>query len=174
MMDTNLCCGPASAFKLVENLSVDHCAARLQQILAEEISPVKLKSAVHIAYFNLKQGSDKEMPAPGVEFAHKGVLAVHTIPQNGIVLFNQGKERGQILQVELTIGVCEKSQIFGDSLKTRHQGSPVALIDGMGNQTYTRIGKCNRLNNGFSVVLTTIVDNNDLEIRHPGCQSYNC
>ena len=61
--------GIACASELVEDFSVNHCAACLQRMCTEELALVKLEGAVDIADAQFEDETHKGLPSPGVELA---------------------------------------------------------------------------------------------------------
>src|SRR5579863_1215246 len=117
-MDAHLGVSIACMCEFVENFRVDHCPARLQAMLAEKIGSIEFEGTIHVAEINAKNHPHDDLPTPGIELTHPGILAVNAIPQHRIVFFDQGEEASQILNIKLSIRVHKKSHIFGSRRET--------------------------------------------------------
>src|SRR6266700_4991219 len=130
----------------------------------------EFKSTVDITHMPTQDKSDHLLPAPGIEFAHPGILTVDTIADDRIVLIDERQERFQITNVELPIRVHKKGEFFVGSTKATDQSSSVALIDFMCDETNAGISRSNRGDNGPGLIRTAIVEHNDLEVLHPATE----
>src|SRR5689334_9993789 len=112
MLDADLFPGQASAFHLVEQFRVHHRAARFQRMLLKKIRMQELKRTIDIAYRDAEYQANKLLPAPGVEFAHPGILTGDTITKHGIVGIDVGEEGAQIFYIKLAISIHKKCEPF--------------------------------------------------------------
>src|SRR6266566_6748457 len=139
MMHANLGIGMPCPCEFVEDLGVDHRSPRLQLMRTEKFGVIELESTIHIAHVNPKNDTYQHLPAPGVEFAHPGILAIDTVSQHGIILLQQGKKSLQVADIELPIGVHKKEQIFAGSAEAAHQGRAISFVDRVMYDTHARI-----------------------------------
>src|SRR2546425_10174050 len=114
--------------------------------------------------------SDQLFPAPGVELAYPGILAIYAVADDRIVLINEGEKPFQITNVELSIGVHKKAEFLACSAKAAYQGCPVALVDFMGDETDPCVSLSNGGYNAPRLVRAAIIDHNDLKVLHPATQ----
>src|SRR5690242_1253513 len=117
MTHTNLRIAIASSGEFIENLGVDHRSTCLQAMLAEKITAIELEGTIHIAHIDPKDHAHQNLPAPGIEFPHPGILTIETVAQHRIILLHQGKETFEVVDIKLPVGVHEKYQVFGRRFK---------------------------------------------------------
>src|SRR6266446_426266 len=142
-------------------------------MFTKEVGAIQLKSTIHITHTQAKNRTHQQLPAPRIEFTHPGVLAINPIPQYSIVFTDEGEKALKITNIKLSIGVHEKCQVFSHRLETTHQRSAIALVDSMVDQLYTWIVSSNSLHKSSCSIFAAIIDDNHLEIFHPGRQRIN-
>src|SRR5258706_12495968 len=167
MMHTKLGIGIASTRKFVQNFGINHGSPCFETVFIKEPGPVELKGAIYVTHTQAKYQAHQHFPPPGIEFAQPCILAVYAITQYRVIFINERKETLQVGNVKLSIGVHKKGQIFGDHLKTTHQGSAVALIVGVIDKTHARVCDSNLFNNATCAISTAVINDNNLEIFQP-------
>src|SRR5579872_5734412 len=105
MLNTHFAISVPGTIQLIEHLSVDHCATGFEWILLEKVGMQELESAINIAHMYSQYKPDEVFPAPGIEFAHPGVLTMDTIANHGVVFVNESEQARQITNIELPIRV---------------------------------------------------------------------
>src|SRR6266567_2491331 len=118
----------AGDFEPVEQLGVDHRSTCFKRVALEKIGAQELERAVDIAHAHAQGQPDNELPAPGIEFAHPGILALYAIPNHGIVRIDQGEEALQFAYIKLAIRIHKERQHFRGSGKAIGQCRAIALI----------------------------------------------
>src|SRR6266699_4099677 len=118
----------ASGVEPVEQLGVDHRSACFKRMALEKIGAQELERAVNIAHAHAQGQPDNELPAPGIELAHPGILALHPIPNHRIERIDQGEEALQLAYIKLAIRIHKDRQLFRGSGKTIGQCRAIALI----------------------------------------------
>src|SRR5260370_9574849 len=169
-MHAKLFIGSSSLLQGVQQLRVDHGTTCLQRMLSEEVGVQELKRAIYVSHVNAKHPADQQLPSPGIEFAHPGVLAIYAIANDRIVAIDEEEERSQVTDVKLPIGIHKKGEFPGLLRTSTHQGGTIALIDGMGDETNPRVSSCERSQNRSCLIRAAIVADNDLKIHLPAIQ----
>src|SRR5450755_1522217 len=141
-----------------------------QRMLVEELGAEEFKGTIHVSHMDTKHPTDEQMPTPRVEFAQPRVLTIDAIANDRIVAIDKEEEGAQVMDVELSIGIHKKREFLGRRCKAAHQGCAIALVDGMGDETNTRITSRERSNNCFGLVCAAIVDDDAFKIYCPGTQ----
>src|SRR5712692_3034052 len=139
-------------------------------MLTEEVRTIQLKSAIHITYTQAKDGADQQLPTPGIDFTHPGILTINTVAQDSIILVNQREKALKIANIKLSVGVHKKGKVFAYRLKATDQCCTIASVSRMIDQTYTRIGSDDILYNGSCIVFAAIIHNDDFKVLHPCTQ----
>src|SRR5260370_39109382 len=111
MANSNFSESAVGSFEPVEQFGVDHCSACFKRMALEKIGAQELERAVDIANAHAQGQSDTQPPAPGIELAHPGILALYPISSHSIVRIDQVVEALQIANIKLAIRVHEKCQI---------------------------------------------------------------
>ncbi len=115
--------------------------------------------------------ANQAFPAPGVEFAHPRVLPVHAIAYDRIVFINEREKPLQVPYVELPIGVHKQGEIFRRGGEATHQGSSIALVSWVSNETDLGVSEGLRGSDCPRTIGTAIVNNQHLEIQPPPAQN---
>src|SRR3989440_12848401 len=102
-MHAQLFIGPSSLLQGVQQLRIDHGTTCLQRVLAEEVGVQELKRAINVSHVDTKHPADQQLPSPGVEFTHPGVLAIYAIANERIVVIDEEEERSQVTEIEMSI-----------------------------------------------------------------------
>src|SRR5437868_14941145 len=102
-MHAQLFIGSSSLLQGAQQLRVDHGTPCLQRVLVEEVGVQELTRAIHVSHVDTKHPADQQLPSPGVEFTHPGVLAIYAIANDHIVAIDEDEKRWQSADVELTI-----------------------------------------------------------------------
>src|SRR5207247_142182 len=135
VMHAKLFLGSSSMLQGVQQLRIDHGTTCLQRMLSEEVGVQEFKRAIYVSHVDTKHPADQQLPSPGVEFTHPGVLAIYAIANDRIVAIDEEEERSQVTDVKLPIGIHKKGELLGRRCKTTHEGRAIALIDGMDDET---------------------------------------
>src|SRR2546421_7865281 len=120
MADADLGIGIAGASELIEDLRIYHGSACLEFVLVEKANRIELKGTIDITHMNAEDHSHQHLPTPRIDLAHPGILAMNTISQHCIVFLNEREETLKVMDIKLSIGIHEKSQVFADGFKTTH------------------------------------------------------
>src|SRR5260370_230896 len=139
-------------------------------MLTEEVRTIQLKSAIYIPYTQAKDGADQQLPTPGIEFTHPGILTIDTVAQDSIILVNQREKALKITNIKLSIRIHEKGQVFAYRLKATDQCCTIAAVNRMIDQMHTSIGSDDILYNGSCIVFAAIIHNDDFKVLHPRTQ----
>src|SRR6266699_1481373 len=131
----------------------------------------ELEGAVHIAHVDAQHPANQAFPAPGVEFAHPRVLPVHAIAYDRIVSINEREKPLQVPYVELPIGVHKQGEVLRRGGEATRQGSSIALVCWVSNETNLGVSKGLGGNNCPRSIGTAIVNNQHLEIQPPPAQN---
>src|SRR6266702_8083294 len=105
MMDAYLFVCATSVHQFGKQFSIDHCSTGFQGIALEEVCVQKFKGTIEITHLDSECQANDHFPAPGVEFAHPGILAIQTIANNRIILINGTKQKRQITNIELPVRI---------------------------------------------------------------------
>src|SRR5258708_35572283 len=125
MANSNFSESAAGSFEPVEQLGVDHRSACFKRMALEKIGAQELERAVDIAHAHAQGQSDNQPPAPGIELAHPGILALYAITNHSIVRIDHGDEALQFSDIKLAIRIHTKSQIVRGSGKAIGQGRAI-------------------------------------------------
>src|SRR5450759_1286158 len=150
--------------ELIEKFGIDRCSTRLKWVSVQKFGAQELERAVDIAHTDAQDQAHEHLPAPGVELAHPGVLPIYTVPDDRVVFIDEVKKLEEVANIELTIRVHKKGQIFGRGGKAIHQRRAVSLIDRVRDHPHARVGLRDRLNDLPGTVAAAIIDNNHFKI----------
>ncbi len=75
------------------------------------------------------------------------------------------------MDIKLSIGIHEKSQIFADCLKAANQGRAISLVHRVVNDFQAWISRGNGIQDRAGVILTSIVNDDDFMVYRPIRQS---
>src|SRR5579859_4077007 len=131
MANADLGIGIAGADELIEDFRINHGPASLELVLVEKASRIELEGTIDITHIDTEDHTYQYFPTPGIDFTHPGILAINTIAQHSIIFINKREEALKIIDIKLSIGIHEKSQIFGNRLKAANQGRAIALVNRM-------------------------------------------
>src|SRR5216684_2434025 len=120
-----------------------------------------------------KDETHQHLPPPGVQFTYPGILTVNTIAEYRVICIDERKESFQIVYIELAIRVHKKDQVFTDCLKPTHQGGSISPVLRVINDAQMWVLCSDLFKNSSGMIFTAVVDDNHLEILHPGSKCLN-
>src|SRR6266853_4223343 len=126
-------------------------------MLAEKVASVEFEGTIHITHMYSKGHTYQYLPAPGVEFTHPGILTIDAISEHSIIAVNKREEALQVMDIELSIGVHEKSEVFSGGFEATNQCRTVSLVDRVMDDSHPRISRSNGVYNHTRSIPASIV-----------------
>jgi hypothetical protein len=162
MANSNFPESAAGSFEPGEQLGVDHRSVCFKRMALEKIGAQELERAVDIAH--AQDQPDNELPTPGIELAHPGILALYAITNHSIVRIDQGEKALQFAYIKLAIRIHKKCQIVRGSGKAIGQGRSITLIMFVREHTDAPVQPMQGGEDSPGVICAAIIDYDHLKV----------
>src|SRR5260370_6703714 len=164
MANSNFSESAVGSFEPVEQFGGEQCSACFKRTELEKIGAQELERAVDIAHAHAQGQSDNQPPAPGIELAHPGILALYAITNHSIVRIDQGEEALQFAYIKLAIRIHKKCQIVRGSGKAIGQGRAITLIAFVREYADAPVQLMQGREDSPGVICAAIIDHDHLKV----------
>ena len=127
----------------------------------EKAGRIEFEGAINISYIDSENHTDQYFPTPGIDLTHPRILAINTIPQHGIIFFNQREEALKVVDIKLSISIHEKDQIFSDCFKATNKGRTISPVYRMVNDVQAWMSCGNSIKDCAGVILASVINYDD-------------
>jgi hypothetical protein len=168
VVNTDLLESDPLSSRLCLNLGIDKRPWSRQIQAPEEIPAKELERAVDVTEMDAKKDPHADIERLGEYPAMHGVAAFHPKSGDDVIVSGKWRQKLNIADIELAIGIHEHHEIAAGSLESTPECRAIATVLGVSDELHPRIPPRDRFDERSRAITAAVVDNDDLELLRMG------